>query len=144
LDGSGFFQTQDRFQAERLIQDVRADSGVQSTDFAIDPLVDIDDERASDAEHRLIMSNIRISDIQAYTDIDIYRFVYLMNNSFPGHVRIKSLNIERSDEVTSDTLDKMNDAEDRSSFVTATADFQWLTMLEEDDDSASDMDGAQR
>jgi hypothetical protein len=145
LDGSGFFKSQDRFQAERLIQEVRAESGVQSTNFAIDPLVDIDDKRATDADHRLIMSNIKVSGIQAYTDIDIYRFVYLMNNGFPGHTRLKSLQIERSSEVTPGNLDKMNDAENRSSFVTATAEFQWLTMLEEDDDdSASGMGGARR
>lgn len=132
LEELGFFQRQDRFQAERLIQDIRAQSGVQSANFSIEPLVDIDDNRAARAGHRLIMSHVRISNINAYTDLEIYRFLYLINNRFPGHTRLSRFQLERSGDITPSSLAQLSEDADTAGFVRGSAEFQWLTMLEED------------
>lgn len=126
----GFFDDQDRFNAERLIHNIQNNSGVRSASFSIDELIDVNEPLAREAKHRLVMSPIEIKDIQAYNDIEVYKLLYLLNNSFTGHTRLKSFSMSRPLVITEADLDKLSDPEKAKAFVSATAVFEWYTMLE--------------
>ena len=132
MDQLGFFSTQDRFMADELINKLGNDAGVESVTFTINPLEDLKDPRADKAKYRLISSKIDLSEIRGYTDSEIYKFIYAMNNSFPGHIRINEINIQKSAEVTSAALDKIKSGDPSArGFVSASAKLQWLTMIED-------------
>ena len=132
MDRLGFFSGQDRFMADELIKQLGDNSGLKTVRFTIDPLTDIKNDSAEEANRRLVSSTINLGEMRGFTDVDIYQFLYTMNNGFPGHIRLKSLEITKAGEVTSTALDKIKDgsALANNGFVTATAKLQWLTMIE--------------
>lgn len=138
LKDRGFFATQDRFLAERIIQDLRAESGVNSVRFSIEPLIEVFDERAQAANYRFVASTIKVENVEAYTDIELYKFMYMMNNSLPGHTRIKSFTLSKKDDVTTANIERLSDKNNELAFAAGSAEFQWLTMTELPKDNLND------
>ena len=137
----GFYDDQNRFRAERLIQEIQAESGILSAEFAIGSLQDINDENATAAEHRLVMSELSVTGIQSYTDIEIYQLIYFLNNRFPGHTRLKRLDISRANDVNDVNLQKINTPTERVYFADGEALFEWYTMIKDEQEAVPSIDG---
>ncbi len=138
----GFFDNQDRFEAERVIQNIQNTSGVRSASFSIGELVDINEPLAEQAGHRLVMSPVEVKNLQAFNDIEVYKLLYMINNNFSGHTRLKSLKLERPLVITQESLDALSDLERNIGFVTGTAEFEWYTMLEKPAEEVPGIEGA--
>ena len=141
LSNIGFFNNQDRFEAERVIQTIQKESGIKSANFTIGQLIDIQDDTAAQANYRLVMSPIMIKDLNAYNDVEVYKLIYLMNNSFTGHTRLKSLEMSRPLIITETDLENLKDPQKGVSFVRASAEFEWYTMLEDEPEAVPPVQG---
>lgn len=110
LQALGFFDTQDRIKARESVHAVQKMSGVLSAQYTIGS-VQInsgdnkkpEEEEAAEAGYKILTSEIEVH-LTALDDLDIYRFIYLMNYGFPGHVTIKDLSISRTAEVSQPIL----------------------------------------
>lgn len=129
LDGLGFFNAQDRVLARERFEVMQQMSRVLSAKYEIKPAKIIEDELAQEAGYGVLNSEISVS-LEAFDDIDIYRFVYLMNYAFPGHITISNLNIERQAEVTSDVLRGIGSGS-ATALISAKFDASWRTMAPE-------------
>ena len=142
-----FFSVQDRFAAQRVISGFQQESGIASAEFTIGQLVDVNEPMATEIEYRLAVSPIQIESIQAYTDLDFYNLIYLMNNSFPGHIRIKNLELRRSANVdtspvgTAPPTPNTDGPPRKPTFVTGDIEMQWLTMIEDPQDAPDALEG---
>lgn len=137
----GFFDSQDRFEAERVIQRIQARSGIQKASFAIDELQDVRDDLATQAKYRLVRSNIEISNFNSYDDLEVYKLIFYMNNNFPGHTRLTELTMSRPLDITVQDLQEINDPEKNKFFVKGSANFEWYTMIEDEQGDIPGIEG---
>ena len=99
LQNYGFVSDQDRILARTKINELRLKSGVLGARYEIKP-VDIEkNQKIEEAGYNLLKSEIDFS-IDAFDDVEIYKFIYLLNHGFPGQVSIRSIEIERKKDVT--------------------------------------------
>ena len=132
LDAVGFFEEQDRFQAQRAIEEIRRESGIKSARFSIGVLQDINSPKAQEAGYRLVVSDIEVSQIESFTDMEFYNLIYLLNNRFPGHMRIVDMNVRRLTTIDTTNFDAAPAANAvPEHYAEGLANFQWITMIEE-------------
>lgn len=135
-----FFSEQDRFRAQRTIEDIQAQSGITSAEFTIGELTDVNEPLATQVEYRLVVSPIAVQNVQAFTDVEFYKLLYLMNNEFPGHIRLSSMSLTRTGELDQDVAQN-RDQGGVPYFVTGDIEFQWLTMIEDPQPTNMGQDG---
>ena len=139
LEAQGFFQEQNRFNAEREIKDIQEESQIKTATFSIGSLLDVNEPKAMDAKHRLVVSKVEIKNLKSYTDKEIYRLMYLINTKFPGHTRFVALNIDRPLLITEKDFESIQDPESDTAFVSGTAEFEWYSMLEDAPEEVPDI-----
>lgn len=131
LRDDGFLSAQDRRSAERLFEDIQNQSGVISARASIQAANIEADEEAQKAEHVILSSPISI-EIEALDDIDVYRYIALLKNRFPGHLSLKDAQINRQIDVTNPILRAIANGEDVN-MVKAELSWIWRTMVPEKD-----------
>lgn len=130
LKAKGFFSDQQRRQAEKIIEIIQQRAGVKSAVASIDAGVVEENEEARKAEYEILSSPVKIS-LEAVDSSDIYRYIYLLEKYFPGHVSIKNIEIVRRGEVTGPVLRGIASGENPA-LVGADLDFVWRTMIPKD------------
>jgi hypothetical protein len=103
LRGRGFFGSQDRREAEIVFKDIQRESGVISASVNLKPGVIEDNEEAQKAEYKILSSPATIV-LTSMDDIDVFRYIYLLEKYFPGHVSVESVRIERAAEISATVL----------------------------------------
>ena len=141
LKAQGFIGEQNRFRAEAALENIREESGMKSASFAINELKTIEDENARLAGYDIAESDIEVSNISGYTDDAFYKMIYLLNNSFIGHIRLKNVVLERGVDLTRESLDRAADPESDVSFIDGKATLQWFTLVERSDGNNSSEGG---
>jgi hypothetical protein len=131
LERSGFFQTQDRLAARKLIEDVQAESDILSARYDIQAITVREDPMAAESDYVILHSPLKFS-LDALDDIDVYRFIYWMENAFPGHAGVQSLTLERKLDVDEVTLKQIGNGVP-AILMSATVDFSWNTMVKRAD-----------
>jgi hypothetical protein len=66
--------------------------------------------------------------IDALDDIDVYSFIYWMENAFPGHAAVTSLTLERKIDIDEVTLRQIGNGVP-TVLVSANVAFDWSTMV---------------
>lgn len=129
LTADGFFKDQDRRQAEKILSEIQKSSGVSKARARIQAGMFEDSEEAKKARHRILKSVIEV-ELEAIDDINIFQYLFLLENYFPGHVTIQNVMLERSADVTGTVLRGIASGANPS-LVKAKVSMVWSTMIPE-------------
>ncbi len=141
LRARGFFGTQGRREAERIFEKIQSEAGVVSAVASILPGSVEDNEEAQKAEHKILVSPVKIK-IEAVDDVDVFRYLYLVQKFFPGHITFQKVNLERKAEVTGTVLRSISSGTNPQ-LVSADIDVLWRTMIPEKDIIGAPVQGGQ-
>ena len=97
-----------------------------NADYSVSSADELENIRLSKADHNLLKSTVNLQ-VSAIDDVKIYKFLYLIANKFPGITNIKSINVEKTSEVTADALRSMN-SENPEPLVSGTVEFDWISV----------------
>jgi multidrug resistance efflux pump len=140
LRAHGFFGSQGRREAERVFEKIQKEAGVISAVANIQAGTIEDNEEAQKAEHKILVSPVNIT-IEAVDDIDVYRYLYLLEQFFPGHVSIENMTMERKAEITGTVLRAIATGSNPQ-LVTADIHLTWRTMIPQKDIIGAPIQGA--
>lgn len=131
LKKRGFFGAQGRREAEKLLQRIQQEAGVVSAVANIQPGSVEDNEEAQKAEHKILVSPLKIQ-ISAVDDVDVFRYLYLVDKFFPGHVTIDKITLERKANINNTVLRAIATG-GKPQLVTADIEGRWRTMIPQKD-----------
>ncbi|MCB1530480.1 MAG: hypothetical protein H6853_06010 [Rhodospirillales bacterium] len=94
MKAQGFFNGQNRLEAQKAFDRLKEKSGLSALDFEIGPL---EAPEGGGKEYRLLKSRLKIS-VEAKGDEPLHRFLSLLEEAFPGLVCVKDMHIRRKDE----------------------------------------------
>ena len=129
LKKEGFFGSQGRRQAEQVFERIQKEAGVISAVASIQAGVVEDSEEAAKAEHKILKSPITVR-IESLDDIDVFKYLYLVEQFFPGHVTLTRINLERKAEVSGTILRGIASG-GNPELVEADIEMVWRTMIPE-------------
>lgn len=127
LAKDGFFKDQSRRQAEDIFNEIQKKSGVSKAIASIQAGVLEDNEEAKKAEHKILKSPMEVR-LEAFDDVNIFHYLFLVEHYFPGHVSIKGVRIERKADVTGTVLRAISTGASPS-LVEAHVKMVWRTMI---------------
>ncbi len=130
LAADGFLREQNRRQAELVFGQIQRKSGVSKAIASVDVGVIEDNEEAQKADHKILSSPMEVK-IQAVDDINIYNYIHLVENYFPGYVAIENVFIERKSNVTGAVLQSIASGQNPP-LVEANVKMIWKTLISED------------
>ncbi len=130
LKADGFFLDQDRRQAEKVLNLIQERSKVSKAQVSIGGGTLEENEDAKKAKHKILKSPISIR-IEAMSDVDVFRYVFLMEKYFPGHIGVKTVKLERGAEVNGTVLRAISGGQNVP-LVIAEIEMTWRTMIPED------------
>lgn len=129
----GFFNSQDRFDLMRHLDDVRLKNNLQGFPFDVTEIKEISNSDAAMSQSRLIRSRINIKEVPVLVDSDFFQFVDVMKEAFPAHVRLQSFKISRVNQFDAEFLKQIRKKE-KNSGIAAQVEFDWLTIVPAADD----------
>jgi len=91
---AGFFQNQDRRSAEIILNKIQELTNMVNATVRILPGALVEDSIATKLNYVVMESPISL-ELESLSDVDIFRYIYLLENYFPGHVTIQSINLNR-------------------------------------------------
>lgn len=129
LEADGFFKDQSRRQAEKVLEKIQQSSGVSTAIANIQAGVIEDNPEAQKASYKILKSPMELR-IEAYDDVNIYHYLFLIEHYFPGHVTVEEINIERNADVTGTVLRAISSGVNPA-LIQADVDLVWRTMIPE-------------
>ena len=126
LQAKGFFNEQGRVEAQEVFEKLRTISGVLKAKYDISAGALVSDPRATDAGYVILNSPIKV-ELDSLDDVDVYSFLKLIQERFPGKVDIVSMNITKKGNLTSENVRAIGQAKPVA-LVNSTINFQWKTM----------------
>ena len=130
LAGDGFLRDQNRRMAEQVFNQIQRRSGVSKAIASVDKGRLEDNEEAQKAGHKILISPMEVT-IEAVDDIDIYNYLHLVENYFPGYVTIGGVSIRRDANVTGAVLQSIASGSNPA-LVGADIRMSWKTLISED------------
>ncbi len=124
---AGFFQKQNRRRAEVLLEKIQKITNIINARASISPGVFVEDDNAGRSGRILLESPIEL-DLEALSDVDIFKYIYLIENHFPGHLTIEEITINREKNVDGPVLRSIANG-DNPIIVTANIRIIWRTMI---------------
>ncbi len=86
-------------------------------------------EEAQKAAHKLLVSKVALK-IEALSDVDVFRYIYLLDKAFPGHISMDKIDLSRKQSLTAAVLRSIATGES-TSLVEANIEMTWSTMIPE-------------
>ena len=129
LAADGFFKLQGRRQAENIFSEIQKSSGVTKAIASIDAGVIEDNPEAQKAAHKILRSPIEIR-LEAIDDVNIFKYLYLVEHYFPGHITVEDIRLERTADVTGTVLRAIATGKNPP-LVQADVEMVWRTMIPE-------------
>lgn len=123
-----FFSDQNRSGVENLLKQIEQESGVLSAKVAFrSGQTNSNYEVATEAEHVILESPVEIN-LSAMNDTHIYRYLYLLERMFPGHISINNIVIQRIGEINSTVLRAIVDGKNPP-LIRAQVSLIWRTLI---------------
>ena len=129
LGAAGFFSDQNRVLARNKIEAVQRYTGVLSARYNISAAMVEKTDLANGTGHALVSSPIMLN-LDAMDDVDIFNFIYWLENAFPGQVSINNISIDRPLDINDVTLRKIGSGVE-TVLVRGKVGFNWYTMMPE-------------
>lgn len=130
LKAAGFFNDQNRVDAQKRIQEIQKFTKVLAAEYTVNPAEIEKNDFVSETGHVLIDSLINMN-VDALDDLDLYALVYWMENAFPGHVSVRSVEIKRNFDVN-DTILREIGTGAQPAVMKGVLQFDWRSMLPEE------------
>ena len=130
LEADGFLKEQNRRQAELVFNTIQKRSGVTRATASVQPGKIEDNEEAEKAGYKILSSPMEVR-LQAVDDINVYNYLHLIENYFPGHVEVEEVYIERKARVTGTILKAIAGGQNPT-MVEANVKMVWKTLISED------------
>ena len=127
LKAKGFFSNQERRQAEKVFERIQKEAGVISAIASVQAATVEDNEEAAKSEHKILSSPVAIK-IAAMDDVDVFRYIYLVEQFFPGHVTINDIQLSRTTEISGTILRGIATGANPE-LVKAEIQMTWRTMI---------------
>ncbi|MCB1531512.1 MAG: hypothetical protein KDJ35_01450 [Alphaproteobacteria bacterium] len=134
LKDDGFFGVQNRRDAEKVLEAVQREAGVISAVASIKAGEFVDNEDAAKADYRVLSSEITVR-VEALDDINVYKYLALLEAKFPGEISLKDLNLIRKSDVSATVLRAIASGENPA-LVQADIRLTWKTMVPNDTNNA--------
>lgn len=126
----GFFNNQNRVEAQESFNKLGQLSGLLNTRYTISSGVLVNDPKAAEANYVVLKSPVTL-DISSLDDVDVYTFVKALQERFPGNVDIVGVTLTRKMNVTAPLLREIGSG-DPVKMVEARVSFDWRTMAPKD------------
>lgn len=130
LENSGFFTNQDRLQARKIIESIQGTSHVLSAKYNINAISVKENSAAAESDHVVLQSPVSIK-IDALDDVDVYKFLYWIENGFPGNALITDITLERKIDIDENVLKQIGNGLP-AVLMTADINFAWNTFVPRD------------
>jgi hypothetical protein len=127
LKDSGFMGHQDRLMLRDRMDAVQTYARIISSDYRVAPVQYIQNESTTQADQLYLATEIS-ANIRAIEDGDIYKYIYGLENGFPGVVVVKDLSMSRSGAVNDVTLRQLGTGSPVA-LSQANLTFTWYTMM---------------
>lgn len=127
LKKRGFFDEQNRIEAQNLLQEILYKSQVVSARATIGGGKVSDPPALSEAGHQVLTSPISI-EITALEDVDIYRYLWLLEKGFSGYIHVKTFNLNRQADITREILQSIISGQNPE-IVSAKIEADWVTLI---------------
>lgn len=141
LETAGFMSDQNRLVARRRIMNIQQYTKVLRAGYDISSADVVNNKIADEIGYVVLSSPISV-DVEALDDVDFYNFIYWMENAFPGHVSVGSVNMERALDLNEATLRAIGSGTP-TALIKGKVNFVWRTMVPEDEVRVSDGFGSE-
>lgn len=131
LKEKGFLSDQGRRQAEKNLEAIQEKAEVISAIASIQSATIEENPEAEKADHVILSSPVTIK-IKAVDDIDVFKYLYLLDEFFPGHITVMNMVIERKANITSTILRSIASG-GNPELVEAQINMIWRTMVPKDE-----------
>jgi hypothetical protein len=135
LNTLGFFDPQDRVDLTKRLDEIGVESGVLFANYTINSAGFVKNEKAEEADHQVLLTPITFR-LGAILDENIYKYIYLLNYGFSGHVTIKDLVIEKTKKITPTLLQDIGTGNDVAT-VEARLSIELRTLIPRSDNEIS-------
>ncbi len=129
LKNDGFFKNQVRSVAKKLFKDIQIESHVVSSVAAIKPGVIEENEEAKKSNYKVLASPVDIT-VEAFDDSDIYNYLYILEQKFPGHLSVDKMSMTRVTDISGPVLRSIATGQNPI-LVKATFQMSWRTMIKD-------------
>ena len=129
LKQDGFFKAQIRSVAKNILNDIQGESNVVSARTKISAGRIEENEEAKKSKYKLLVSPV-VLEIQAYDDSDIYRYLFILEKKYPGHLSVDKILIRRTGDISGPVLRAIA-TKANPVLVTANVELSWRTMIPE-------------
>lgn len=126
LEARGFFNNQGRVEAQESFEKIRTVSGVINAKYDISAGEIVNDPRAESAGYVILRSPIKVV-LESLDDLDVYSFLKLIQERFPGKVDIVGMKIDKLKDVTAEDLKNISSGKPEPVIQTL-IEFAWKTM----------------
>ncbi|MAF67778.1 MAG: hypothetical protein CMH25_00330 [Micavibrio sp.] len=131
LEVSGLFETQNRLEAIDKVEGFREEIGLLKASIKVDAGEIVEDQRMDRLDNVYLESPVSFT-LEALDDIEVYTFLKLVEDRFPGRLVVQNLKIEKVADITTETLASIVNGIP-TPMVKATADYNWVTLPAENE-----------
>jgi len=128
LEKNNFFEEQDRDVLRDIFFEAQKKSQVLRAKYDVSPYATKSSPHITQPSLKWVNSNVKLS-IEALDDIDVFSFIEILEDEFPGYVQFQSVNIKRNAELDTETLKKIG-AGTPVSLIQADVNFLWHSVPE--------------
>lgn len=129
LKADGFFKAQVRSVAKKLFKDIQDESRVVSAVASVRPGSIEENEEAKKSNYKVLVSPVDIQ-IQAFDDGDVFNYLYILEQKFPGHLAIDKISMQRATDISGPVLRAIATGANPV-LINANVKFSWRTMIPE-------------
>lgn len=126
LKDAGLFNEQNRVWAIKSMDKFKKLSHVLNTEYKGDSAAVVERDELRETGYLVLDSKVAVN-LDAMDDMDIYNFIYWIENAFPGHTSITKLDMRRVQEISQNLLREIGSGKKRV-LVKADVEFSWKTL----------------
>lgn len=126
LKNAGMFNEQNRVWALKTMNEFQKLSNVLNAEFRFEPVAVTEKEALRETDYIVLDGKVSV-EIEAMDDLDIYNYIYWLENAFPGHTSVSHMELKRVQDVNEVILRSIGNGQKRV-MVSADLDFSWKTL----------------
>lgn len=130
LEATGFFSDQSRVVARERIEAIQKATNILTARYNIRSAEIEKSPEAEKAGHVILDSAVSV-DLDALDDVDVFNFIYWIENAFPGHVSLTDMSLRRVLDINDATLRQIGNGIP-TVLVSGSVEFDWRTMVPQD------------
>lgn len=126
LEKDNFISQQNRLEARNKIADIQGVTDILSASFSIASAQEVENPEMAEVNHTILSSRMTFQ-VTATSDVALYHFAYWIEQSFPGHIVLTGIDLERERKLDNNILKTMTQR-GRLPLVKGTLNYLWRTI----------------